>query len=287
MGITCPPAYANIFMAQFEKQHIYPCNKNKSILYLRYIDDIFMIQTGTKQELLIFLENLNSKHKAIKFEHNISYNNTSFLDTLIYKDKNNTLQTTLHRKSTDQQSYLHAHSDHPKSLKRSIPYSQALRIKTICSTLTEYKKHCAILKQNFIERAYKENILKDQINKVDNIDRKDLLSKKEKIIKDRIPCLITCNRKLPMMHKIINKHWNVLQINQGLPETFQNNPLVAYKRNKNLQEITGGHTIKNGKVFKAHSKSREGKCEPCNTSTPALCSKQIIDTSTFRSYQTQ
>ena len=209
------------------------------------------------------------------------------MDKLIYKDKSNTLQVTLYRKATDQQSYLHAHSDLPKSLKISIPDSQALRIKTICSTLNEYKKHCAILKQNFIERAYKENILKDQINKVDNIDRKDLLSKKEKIIKDRIPCLITCNRKLPMMHKIINKHWNVLQINQGLPETFQNNPLVAYKRNKNLQEITGGHTIKNGKVLKVHSKNRKGKCEPCNTSKPSLCCDQVIDTSTFRSYQRQ
>ena len=52
-----------------------------------------------------------------------------------------------------------------------------------------------------------------------------------------------------MMHKIINKHWNVLQINLGLEEIFQNNPFVAYKRNKNLQEIIGGHTIKNGKVF--------------------------------------
>ena len=221
-----------------------------------------MIWTGTKQELLIFLEKLNSKHKTIKFEHNISNSNTSFLDTLIYKDKNNTLQTTLYRKPTDQQSYLHAHSDHTKSLKRSMPCSQALRIKTICSTLTEYKTHCAILKENFIERGYEENILKDEIDKVDNIDRKELLRKKEKNIKDRIPCLITYNRKLPMMRKIINKHRNVLQINPKLQETFQNNPFVAFKRNKNLQEIIGGHTIKNGKVFKAHLKNRKGKSEP-------------------------
>ena len=55
-----------------------------------------MIWIGTKQELLIFLEKLNSKHKTVKFEHNISNSNTSFLDTLIYKDKNNTLQTTLY-----------------------------------------------------------------------------------------------------------------------------------------------------------------------------------------------
>ena len=40
-------------------------------------------------------------------------------------------------------------------------------------------------------------------------------------------------------------------------------------------------------VFKAHSKNRKGKSEPCNTSKPSLCCKQVIDTSKFQSYQTQ
>ena len=89
------------------------------------------------------------------------------------------------------------------------------------------------------------------------------------------------------MRKIINKHWNNFQINSKLQETFQKNPFVAYKRNKSFQEIIGGHTIKNGKVFKVHSKNRKGKSEPCNTSKPSLCCKQVIVTSIFRSYQTQ
>ena len=73
MGTICVLAYANIFMAQFEKQPIYPYIKHKSILYSLYIDDIFMIWAGTKQELLVFLQNLNSKHKRIKLKHNISH----------------------------------------------------------------------------------------------------------------------------------------------------------------------------------------------------------------------
>ena len=109
IGKICAPAYTNIFMAQFEKQHIYPYIKNKSVPHLRYIDHIFMIWTGTKQQLLVFLEKLNSKHKTIIFEHNISHSNISFLDTLTYIDKNNTLQVTLCWKPTDQQSCLQAH----------------------------------------------------------------------------------------------------------------------------------------------------------------------------------
>ena len=87
------------FMAQFEKQHI-PTSKTNQY----YADDISIIHLWYGQELskelLVFLENLNSKHKTIKFEHNISRSNISFLDTLIYKDKNSTLQTTLYRKPT-------------------------------------------------------------------------------------------------------------------------------------------------------------------------------------------
>ena len=90
-----------------------------------------------------------------------------------------------------------------------------------------------------------------------------------------------------MIHKIVNKQWNVFQINPELRKTFQNNPFAPFKRNKNLQEIIGGQTMINGKVFKAHSKKGKGKCELCNTSKPSLCCKQVIDTSTFRSYQTQ
>ena len=115
------------------------------------------------------------------------------------------------------------------------------------------------------------------------------LKKKGKKYKERISCLITYNRKLLMMCKIINKHWNFLQINPEMRETVQNNPFVSFKRNKNLHEIIGSHTIKNGRVvFKAHSKSRKRNCELCNTSKPSLWWKQVIGTtSTFQSYQKQ
>ena len=40
-----------------------------------------------------------------------------------------------------------------------------------------------------------------------------------------------------MMRKIVNKHWNVLQINSKLQETFENNPFVAFKRNKTYKKL--------------------------------------------------
>ena len=71
MGTICASSNANIFMANFEAEHIYPYIKEKSLLYLRYIDDIFMIWKGTKVELITFIKELNDKHKTIKFDFQI------------------------------------------------------------------------------------------------------------------------------------------------------------------------------------------------------------------------
>ena len=108
MGTICAPSYANLFMAQLEEKHIYPHIKGIALSYLRYIDDIFIIWKGTKEQSITFINELNKNHKTIKFEYEISSQKIPFLDTMVYKEKENNLQTTLYRKPTDQQFYLHA-----------------------------------------------------------------------------------------------------------------------------------------------------------------------------------
>ena len=58
-------------MANFEAKHIYPYIKEMSLLYLRYIDNIFMIWKGTKAKLMAFIKKLNKKHKVSKFDFQI------------------------------------------------------------------------------------------------------------------------------------------------------------------------------------------------------------------------
>ena len=57
MGIICAPAYANILMAEFEQKYIYPLIKDKSILFLRFIDD--MVCTKSEKQLKDFMSELN------------------------------------------------------------------------------------------------------------------------------------------------------------------------------------------------------------------------------------
>ena len=87
MGIICAPSYANIFMGHFERKYLYPFVEGKSLTYFRYIDDTFLIWTGTKNELDQFFKDLNKKHPSIKFDYKTSKYRIVFVDTEIYRKR--------------------------------------------------------------------------------------------------------------------------------------------------------------------------------------------------------
>ena len=100
VGTNSAPSYADILMEKFEETFIYPFITNQHKLYLRYIDDIFIIWTGTRQQFTDFIKKLNRKHPSIKLEYHVSNKAVDFLDTTVYTDENNKLQTKLYRKPT-------------------------------------------------------------------------------------------------------------------------------------------------------------------------------------------
>ena len=91
MGTICAPAHANIFMAEFEQKYVYPLVKDTSILYLRYIDDIFMVWTKSEKQLKDFMSELNQKHPSINFNYKSDCKQIEFLNTLVYIDQQNKL----------------------------------------------------------------------------------------------------------------------------------------------------------------------------------------------------
>ena len=69
MGTICVPPYAYIFMAEFAQKYIYPLIKGKSILFLRYIDDIYMVWTKSEKQLKGFMSEPNQKYTSVKSDH--------------------------------------------------------------------------------------------------------------------------------------------------------------------------------------------------------------------------
>ena len=111
-----------------------------------------MTWTETEEVLLKFINELNQKHKTIKFDFKYSKTKIEFLNVLVYKDINNKLQTTLYKKPTDRRSYLHTNSEHTRSSKENIRYSQALRVKRICFIIFKSKAHVKTIKKNVVTR---------------------------------------------------------------------------------------------------------------------------------------
>ena len=88
-------------------------------LWIRFTDDIFMVQNHPQEELSLFKDDLNRFNPSIKFT--LETSQVHFLNVIVYKDEG-TLQTKLYTKETVSHQYLNYTSCHLKYNKRSILY---------------------------------------------------------------------------------------------------------------------------------------------------------------------
>ena len=134
VGSRMAPNYAIIFMHCLETSflYIYP---TPPIVWLRFIDDIFMIWINGEQQLKRFLEILNHHHPTIKFAYTMNKNEITFLDTIVYRSPNHRLYTRIYHKPIDEKQYLHYHSAHPSNQKESVPNGLLIRCRRICTEL--------------------------------------------------------------------------------------------------------------------------------------------------------
>ena len=277
MGTKCAVIYANLFMNNFEETYIYNLIRDKCTFYKRFIDDIFILWNGTPDELKNFIAELNLLHPTIKFDAKYSKTSIEFLDTKIYKSADGKLQMTLYTKPTDRQSYLHNKSYHPSSCKRSIAYSQALRIRRICSEDSEFMVHTNKLVERLIERGYDKSAVQEQITKVYEMSRNSLLATKEKQPITNNILSVTYNKNLPNLREAIDNNWNILSINSTIAPLFTQKPIIAFRRNRNLQQLLCKHKLQNNKpIIKKEKKI--GRCRPCFSRANNMCYKQIADT---------
>ena len=283
MGTKCAPNYANLFMGDFENKFIYPLIRTYSVLYLRYIDDIFMLWKGSKEQLDNFINAINEKHPTIKFDFEISQQQVNFLDTTVYIEENNIIKTKLYTKETDTHNYLHRKSVHPEKLKRTIPYGQALRVRRICTMEQDFDASCIEMTHAFMKRGYPQKEVTTQIRKAKDVPRDTALTSKEKAKLTRIPLVLTYNPTLPPVMDSIKKHWHILQTDPALRETFKDLPMTAYRRNKNIGDILNSNTLVNNQVKRKSSGKSQGKCRPCHTNNRNMCCNHMKSCNSFKS----
>ena len=172
------------------------------LAWYRYIDNIFFIWTHGEEKLKFFLEDLNKYHPNINFIQQSNKEFINFLD-LTVSLLDNKVSTDLYVKPTDRHHYLHHSSSHLDHTKKSIVYSQTLRLSMICSVETDLVRHKKEIKSWFLKRGYPENIINREMEKAKF--KKQVFSRRGGATKG-VPLVTTYHPLLKSVGTILYKH---------------------------------------------------------------------------------
>jgi len=290
MGTRVAPSFANLFMANFEDKYVYTYPTQPST-WLRYIDDIFLIWEHSRSELDTFLTHLNTCHHSIKFTSEISDAQINFLDTTVKLDANNKLYTDLFCKSTDSHNYLRFDSAHPSHCKNSLPHSQFMRVRRICSRLEDYDRNAIMLGKHFLRRGYPSEKIQEALITNRRADRSKLLTiSTDKSAETKNDNLFVINTHVPgenPLKNIIEQNWPILGRTNTTSSLHGKKIIFGKRRNKNLRDI-----LVSAKLPDPSKTSKDEPLHKCITRKCRYCPKMdlsgsIISHTTKRSYLTK
>ncbi|CAM4645092.1 unnamed protein product, partial [Caretta caretta] len=233
------------------------------LLYLHYIDDIFIIWTHGKEALEEFHHDFNNFHPTINLSLVHSTQEIHFLDTTVLINDGH-INTTLYRKPTDRCAYLHASSFHPDHTTRSIVYSQALRYNRICSNPSDRDKHLQDLYQAFLQLQYPPAEVKKQIDRARRVPRSHLLQDRPNKENNRKPLAVTFSPQLKPLQRIIKDLQPILKDDPTLSQILGDRPVLAYRQPPNLKQILTSNHI-------PYNRTTNPGTYPCNKARCQLC----------------
>ena len=237
MGTKMGPNYANLFVGFVEKQ-IFEQYTDPIPDYLgRYIDDRVGTASCSRGELECFINYVNNFHPALQFTWEISETSVSFLDILV-SINGNRLTTSVFYKPTDSHSYLLYSSSHPNHTKQSIPFSQFLRLRRLCSEDEDFQSKSLEMREFFVQRGYPTSLLDTAFSKASQIPRSETLSNSVTNVTDhnRTPLVLTFHPFNFKVHDVIRKNFHTLKNDPETSSIFSNNPLVSFRHSKNIRE---------------------------------------------------
>jgi hypothetical protein len=164
MGSPLGPLFANIFMCELENRVI-PTLTGKICNWVRYVDDTFgLIKIGEEQHVQ---QELNKYHPNIQFTQEVEKDEMiSFLDVAI-KRSGGTIETSVYRKKTNTDVYIHWKAHAPSSWKIATLKNLIQRATRVCSTDQALQQELVHLKKVFCTindypEALVEEIIKNE-----------------------------------------------------------------------------------------------------------------------------
>ena len=194
-----------------------------------------------------FFNYLNGYHPTIKFTMEWSMEKINFLDTTLHKSPDGTLWTDLYCKPMDSHSYLHYTTAHPSHCKRSLPFSQFLRVRRICSRTEDFLKHSMMLYGHFIRRGYPLPLIQKAFIKASTQSRAHLLEKQRAKLTDEetaepnlnMDLFLTTsfNPEFQELGNLVRKNWDLLKRSAATKILAETKVVVGYRRPLNLKDL--------------------------------------------------
>lgn len=229
MGKKFAPAYANIFMAEWEEAALGKCPQ-KPFLYVRYLDDIFGIWTHSQEEFAEFIQILDTHDPSIRLKHKLDHHSIDFLDTTVYKGelfpRNQSLDIKVFFKQTDTHSLLFKTSFHPTHTYKGLIKSQLIRFQRICTQDSDFMGAVKTLFAALKNRGYCRSFLRHCLRTFRN--------RKPASEKEFIPLITTFSSASRLLNNKIKGNFREIIENSGLLDNHQ--VISAYRRNKNLKD---------------------------------------------------
>ena len=183
-------------------------------------------------------------------------------------NENGTIVSTIHYKPTDSHAYLRYDSNHPIACTNSIPYSQMLRLRRICSNSDDFHNQVDNMCTFFHARGYPEPVVRSAKERVLNVHREECLAEKTAMPSDKIPLVVPYDNFGQRVVNIIKKNAKVLQRDADIGNLFENNIVTAFSNHKNLKSI-----LVRSKLFSSEIPGTftcgEPRCKMCDFVTSA------------------
>ena len=278
MGTKMGPSFACLFMGHLEEQIFQLFSGRIPELYERFIDDCFGTASCPLSVLNEFMDFVANFHPAIKFTSEVSSTSLPFLDIKVsINAESRFISTSVYYKPTDSHTYLCYASSHPKSSKNSIPYSQFLRLRRLCSSDTDFDNQAKKMSGFFTDQGYPFSVVSNSLQRAKTVSRSDTLNperRKNKSQNERPVLSLTYHPHNIPVKNILIKNFHILQSDSDLKEIFPSPPLVAYKRDTNL----GDHLV-HSRLLSSPGNDTTPGTHPCGLPGCKLCG--IVSSATF------
>ena len=189
-------------------------------------------------------------------------------------------------KPTDKHQYLHSTSCHPRHCKTSRAYSQALRLRWICSHDSDFLHHSQVLKKHLVSKGHSSRAIHQAIKKVKSMPRLSVLSEKpttRNCANKKVPLVVTYHPSPPPIRQIISTNHHILHTSDRLQRAIPEEPIIAFRWPPSLRDLL---------VRAEVPPTNDSSIPPIqhgifrSTSRCVTCQEHILESDSFKSHST-